>query len=47
VKVARLGDEVFDVSAEFDDAAAADADVPVRELLRRAERQVHDDLADQ
>ena len=46
VKVARLGDEVFDVSAEFDDAAAADADVPVRELLRRAERQVHDDIAD-
>ncbi|GGN97540.1 nickel pincer cofactor biosynthesis protein LarC [Haloarcula pellucida] len=43
VKVASDSDgEVYDVSAEFDDAAAvADAtDRPVREILRRAEQQV-------
>jgi len=46
VKVASIDGEVFDVSAEFDDtlAAAADSDVPVRELRRRAEAVVHDRL---
>ncbi|PSP28726.1 nickel pincer cofactor biosynthesis protein LarC [Halobacteriales archaeon QH_2_65_14] len=45
VKVARMGrvdesDVVFDVSAEYDDAAAvaAETGVPIREVLRRAER---------
>ena len=38
VKIASIGDEVFDVSAEFDDAAAAATDEPVRELMRRAEQ---------
>ena len=42
VKIARLGDTVFDVSAEFDDALAAAEStggaVPVRDLMRRAER---------
>jgi uncharacterized protein (TIGR00299 family) protein len=39
VKIARIGEEVFDVSAEFDDAqaAATETDQPVRELMRRAE----------
>ena len=46
VKVASIDGEVFDVSAEFDDtlAAAADSEVPVRELRRRAEAAVHDRL---
>ena len=46
VKIATIGEDVFDVSAEFDDAqaAAADLDLPVRELLRRAEQQVRADL---
>ncbi|MBV0924807.1 nickel pincer cofactor biosynthesis protein LarC [Halomicroarcula limicola] len=45
VKLASDGDgEVYDVSAEFDDAAAvADATgLPVREVIRRAERIVRD-----
>ncbi|MBX0294847.1 nickel pincer cofactor biosynthesis protein LarC [Haloarcula nitratireducens] len=45
VKLASDGDgEVYDVSAEFDDAAAvADATgLPVREVIRRAERVVRD-----
>ena len=37
VKVASIGEEVFDVSAEFDDAAAAAGEESVRELMRRAE----------
>ncbi|WP_262180618.1 nickel pincer cofactor biosynthesis protein LarC [Haloarcula laminariae] len=43
VKVASDADgEVYDVSCEFDDAAAvaAETDVPVRELVRRAEELV-------
>ena len=46
VKIARLGDEVFDVSAEFDDAqaAAAETEQPVRELLRRAEAAAREEL---
>ena len=39
VKIASAGDEVFDMSAEFDDASAvaAQTDRPVREIQRRAE----------
>lgn len=40
VKVARIGEEVYDVSGEFDDAlgVARATDLPVRAVLRRAER---------
>ncbi|MFD1571900.1 nickel pincer cofactor biosynthesis protein LarC [Halorubrum laminariae] len=44
VKVASTADgEVYDVSAEYDDAAAVaeKTGLPVREVLRRAETQVH------
>ncbi|MFC6720656.1 nickel pincer cofactor biosynthesis protein LarC [Halobacteriaceae archaeon SHR40] len=46
VKIASLSDEVFDVSAEFDDAqsVAVELDFPVRELLRRAEQQARAEL---
>ncbi|MFC7070844.1 nickel pincer cofactor biosynthesis protein LarC [Halobaculum lipolyticum] len=49
VKVASDGDgAVYDVSAEYDDAAAVAAEVglPVREVLRRAEAAVRDRAAD-
>lgn len=44
VKVASLGGEVFDVSAEFDDARAiaAEVDLPVREVMRRAENRARE-----
>ena len=44
VKVARIGEEVYDVSGEFDDALAVAraTDLPVRAVLRRAERAVRD-----
>ena len=44
VKVARIGEEVYDVSGEFDDALAVarETDLPVRAVLRRAERTVRD-----
>ena len=40
VKVASLGGQVYDISAEFDDALAVarETDRPVREILRRTER---------
>jgi hypothetical protein len=47
VKVASTADgDVYDVSAEYDDAAAvAEATgVPVRDLIRRAEARVRDEL---
>ena len=44
VKIASIGDEVFDVSAEFDDAAAAAGDESVRELMRRAEEAARETL---
>ena len=48
VKIAGLGETVFDVSAEFDDALAAansaDGAVPVRELMRRAEQKARERL---
>jgi uncharacterized protein (TIGR00299 family) protein len=46
VKIATIDGEIFDVSAEFDDAqtAAADLDLPVRELLRRAEQRARAEL---
>ncbi|PSQ27945.1 nickel pincer cofactor biosynthesis protein LarC [Halobacteriales archaeon SW_10_68_16] len=39
VKVASAGSEVYDVSAEYDDAlaVATETDLPVREVMRRAE----------
>ena len=39
VKVGSAGGEVYDVSAEYDDAAAvaSDVDLPIREVVRRAE----------
>jgi uncharacterized protein (DUF111 family) len=39
VKVASAGGEVYDVSAEYDDAlaVAGETDLPVREVMRRAE----------
>jgi uncharacterized protein (TIGR00299 family) protein len=39
VKVASAGSEVYDVSAEYDDAlaVASETDLPVREVMRRAE----------
>ncbi|WP_066417630.1 nickel pincer cofactor biosynthesis protein LarC [Halorubrum aethiopicum] len=49
VKVASTADgDVYDVSAEYDEAAAvaAETDLPVREVLRRAESRVRGDLAD-
>ncbi|WP_348607979.1 nickel pincer cofactor biosynthesis protein LarC [Halobaculum rarum] len=49
VKIASNADgDVYDVSAEYDDAAAAarEAGVPVREALRRAEVVVRDRLED-
>ncbi|QZP38789.1 nickel pincer cofactor biosynthesis protein LarC [Halobaculum magnesiiphilum] len=49
VKVASDADgDVYDVSAEYDDAAAAarEAGVPVREVLRRAEALARERLAD-
>jgi hypothetical protein len=49
VKVASTTDgDPYDVSAEYDDAAAVAAatDLPVREVCRRAEGAVHDRLAD-
>ena len=48
VKVASTTDgDPYDVSAEYDDAAAvaATTDLPVREVCRRAEGAVHDRLA--
>jgi len=46
VKIARIGEAVFDVSAEFDDAkaAAAGTDEPIRELMRRAESTAREQL---
>ncbi len=46
VKVASIGEEVFDLSAEFDDAQAAsqESDHPVRELMRRAEQQIREQI---
>jgi uncharacterized protein (TIGR00299 family) protein len=48
VKIARDGTEVFDVSAEFDDAqaAAAETDLPARELMRRAENAAWEAIDD-
>ncbi|MFB6295763.1 MAG: nickel pincer cofactor biosynthesis protein LarC, partial [Halobacteriales archaeon] len=42
VKVASAGGEVYDVSAEFDDALAVseETDLPVREVMRRAEEAI-------
>ena len=42
VKVASAGDDIYDVSAEYDDALAAarETDLPVREVMRRAEASV-------
>jgi uncharacterized protein (DUF111 family) len=50
VKVASTTDgDVYDVSAEYDDAAAvAEAtDLPIREVLRRAEADVREGLSDE
>lgn len=46
VKIATAGEEILDVSAEYDDAAAvaADVDLSIRELLRRAEATVFEEL---
>lgn len=46
VKVATVDDEVFDVSGEYDDAAAvaAETDLSIRDVLRRAESSVYDRL---
>lgn len=46
VKIARDGEEVFDVSAEFDDAqdTAVETDLPVREVMRRAESAAWDEI---
>ncbi|SMO42710.1 nickel pincer cofactor biosynthesis protein LarC [Halorubrum cibi] len=49
VKVASTADgDVYDVSAEYDEAAAvaAETGIPVREVLRRAESRVRDELAE-
>lgn len=49
VKVASTADgEVYDVSAEYDEAAAVadETGMPVRDVLRRAEASVRDELAD-
>ena len=48
VKIARVGEEVYDISAEFDDALAVSrrTDLPVRAVLRRAERACRDSLGD-
>ncbi|MFC5133936.1 MULTISPECIES: nickel pincer cofactor biosynthesis protein LarC [Haloferacaceae] len=49
VKVASTADgEVYDVSAEYDEAAvvAAETGVPVRDVLQRAEARIRDELAD-
>ncbi|WP_265112357.1 nickel pincer cofactor biosynthesis protein LarC [Halosolutus halophilus] len=49
VKIASdAADDVYDVSAEYDDAAAIarETDRPVREIVRRAEQVVLDDRAD-
>jgi uncharacterized protein (TIGR00299 family) protein len=45
VKVARIGTEVYDVSAEFDDALAVAraTDLPVRAVLRRAEQAAREE----
>ena len=46
VKVARAGEDVVDVSAEFDDASAVAAEtaLPVREIQRRAEQVARDQV---
>jgi len=48
VKVARVGDDIYDISAEFDDALAVSrrTNLPVRAVLRRAERVCRDSLGD-
>jgi len=48
VKVARIGEDVYDVSAEFDDALAVAraTGLPVRELLWRAEQTIRKGGAD-
>ncbi|ERH09180.1 MAG: conserved hypothetical protein TIGR00299 [halophilic archaeon J07HX64] len=48
VKIARIGDDIYDISAEFDDALAVSrrTDLPVRAVLRRAERACRDSLGD-
>jgi uncharacterized protein (TIGR00299 family) protein len=48
VKIARIAGEVYDVSAEFDDALAVAraTALPVREVLRRAEGAVRDGESD-
>ena len=46
VKIASdADDEVYDVSAEYDDAAAvaAETDCPIREIIRRGENEIRDD----
>jgi uncharacterized protein (TIGR00299 family) protein len=45
VKVARAGEDVYDVSAEYEDglAVARETGVPVREVMRRAEQTVRNE----
>jgi hypothetical protein len=45
VKVASTGEDVYDVSAEYDDALAVarETDLPVRDVARRAEAAVRED----
>ena len=46
VKIARIGEDIYDISAEFDDALAVSrrTDLPVRAVLRRAEGACRDRL---
>jgi uncharacterized protein (TIGR00299 family) protein len=48
VKIARIDEEIYDISAEFDDALAVSrrTDLPVRAVLRRAERACRESLGD-
>ncbi len=49
VKIASVGDDIFDISAEFDDAqiGAAETGLAVRELMRRAEQAAREQLEKQ
>ncbi len=48
VKIARIGEDIYDISAEFDDALAVArrTDLPVRAVLRRAEGACRESLGD-